>query len=282
MSVGKISEFKIETDNWRLYVERLEQYFIVNNISREMQVPTLVTVMGARSYELIVNLCTPDKPTSKSFDELAVIMEKHLQPRPSILAERYKFHQRKPMKDEKISDYIAELKKMSRTCDFGQWLNESFRDRLVCGLASETIRQRLFAEDKLDFNKACSLAWSMEAAEKDAALTEGHSGSKMMSAECQKITEVNGGERGSYKTTAEAGNWPGRPGRPGRLVRPGHSQSGSRVRRARLWRPWQTGGAGTVSSMWRRSRSGYLQICPLCLSGMQQGGTLTTSLSVTE
>lgn len=100
-------------------------------------------------------------------------MEKHLQPKPSILAERYRFRHRKQNSNETVSAYVAELKKMSKSCEFGQWLEESLRDQLVCGINSDTIRQRLFAEDKLDFGKAYKLAVSMEAAEKDAAIVEG-------------------------------------------------------------------------------------------------------------
>ncbi|XP_063370633.1 uncharacterized protein K02A2.6-like [Cydia amplana] len=173
MSIGKIGEFKIASDNWRLYVERLEQYFLCNNIKAELQVPTLVTVIGAEGYELLVNLCTPDKPTTKTFADLTAILEKHLQPKPSVLAERYKFRHRKQGDSESMSNYVAVLKRMSKTCDFGAWLEDSLRDQFVCGIHSETIRQRLFAEDKLDFTKAFNLAVSMEAAEKDAAMVEG-------------------------------------------------------------------------------------------------------------
>ncbi|XP_063534911.1 uncharacterized protein K02A2.6-like [Cydia strobilella] len=173
MSIGKIGEFKVASDNWRLYVERLEQYFLCNNIKAELQVATLVTVIGAECYELLVNLCTPDKPTSKTFADLTAILEKHLQPKPSVLAERYKFRHRKQGDSESMSNYVAVLRRMSKTCDFGTGLQDSLRDQFVCGIHSETIRQRLFAEDNLDFTKAFNLAVSMEAAEKDAAMVEG-------------------------------------------------------------------------------------------------------------
>ncbi|CAB3254974.1 unnamed protein product [Arctia plantaginis] len=58
---------------------------------------------------------------------------------------------------------------MSKTCGFRTWLEESLRDQMVCGISSEIIRQRLFAESQLDFAKAYRLAVSLEAAEKDAA-----------------------------------------------------------------------------------------------------------------
>ncbi|XP_038217016.1 uncharacterized protein LOC119835956 [Zerene cesonia] len=38
---------------------------------------------------------------------------------PSELAERYKFHQRKQKDNETISEYVAVLKKMSKTCEYG-------------------------------------------------------------------------------------------------------------------------------------------------------------------
>ncbi|XP_063895857.1 uncharacterized protein K02A2.6 isoform X1 [Helicoverpa armigera] len=177
MSIGKIAEFKVLSDDWKLYVERLEQYFLVNKIAVELQVPTLITVMGADAYELLVNLCTPEKPTTKTFAQISDIMGRHLQPKPSELAERYKFRHRKQKDGESISEYTAVLKKMSKTCEFGSWLEESLRDQLVCGITNEMIRQRLFAESKLGFGRAYQLAVSLEAAEKDAAEVVRHGGS---------------------------------------------------------------------------------------------------------
>lgn len=103
MSIGKIGEFKIDSDNWELYVERLEQYFVCNDVKDELKVPTLITVIGAECYELLVNLCTPLKPSSKTFKDLTDILKKHLQPKPSVLAERYKFRHRKQGDNESMS-----------------------------------------------------------------------------------------------------------------------------------------------------------------------------------
>lgn len=176
MSVGKIGAFQLDSDNWTLYVERLEQYFVVNNVKEELKVPTLITVMGGAGYELLVTLCTPEKPASKKFDDLVKIMCNHLQPKPSILAERYTFRKRKQAQGESIAEYIAELRRLSKHCGFGESLQESLRDQLVCGLSNDTIRQRLFAEEDLAFDKALRLAVAIEAAELNAALVEGREG----------------------------------------------------------------------------------------------------------
>lgn len=59
--MGKIGAFQVEFNNWTLYAERLEQYFLVNNVKDELKVPTLITVMGRAGYELLVTLRTSDK-----------------------------------------------------------------------------------------------------------------------------------------------------------------------------------------------------------------------------
>ncbi|XP_052742135.1 uncharacterized protein LOC128198847 [Bicyclus anynana] len=200
MSIGKISEFNMHSDNWKLYVERLEQYFKVNKIDSDLYVPTLITVMGAECYELLVNLCTPAKPTSKTFSELTVILEKHLQPKPSILAERFKFRHRKQTEGESIAEYVAILKCLSKTCEFGNWLEESLRDQFVCGITSETIRQRLFAEEKLDFGKAYGLAMSLEAAEKNAAIVEAPPSSSSSIKRREQVCRMSG-HRGRRTST---------------------------------------------------------------------------------
>ncbi|XP_026746710.1 uncharacterized protein LOC113507973 [Trichoplusia ni] len=70
--------------------------------------------------------------------------------------------------------YVAELKKLARYCKFKDNLNENLRDQFVCGLQSEVIRQRLFAEaDSITYTDAVRVATSLEAAERDAAAVDG-------------------------------------------------------------------------------------------------------------
>uniref|UniRef100_T1HPQ9 Uncharacterized protein n=1 Tax=Rhodnius prolixus TaxID=13249 RepID=T1HPQ9_RHOPR len=45
--VGSIPEFNIITDDWQIHEERLEQYFIANNIPENKKVPVLLTLLGA-------------------------------------------------------------------------------------------------------------------------------------------------------------------------------------------------------------------------------------------
>ncbi|XP_061716614.1 uncharacterized protein K02A2.6-like [Cydia pomonella] len=202
MSIGKLQPFDPSADDWALYVDRLEQYFIVNSVTDDLKVPTLITVMGSASYELLVTLCTPDKPSTKKYEVLKELMTNHLQPKRSIMAERYKFRQRIQKKGESLAVYVADLKKLTKYCDFKTELENNLRDQFVCGIADDTIRQRLFVEDGLSFAKAWKLAVAMEAAEKDAAAVDsrGRGTSK-------EVVEVLYASASGARTQGSSGTW---------------------------------------------------------------------------
>ena len=95
-------------------------------------------------------------------------MQSHLDPQPLAFAQRFKFHQRNQKSDETISQFVVELRKYAEYCDFQDKLDEALRDRLVCGLRSETIQKRLLAEKNLTLASAIEIAQGMEAATKQS------------------------------------------------------------------------------------------------------------------
>ncbi|KAG5890781.1 hypothetical protein JTB14_016515 [Gonioctena quinquepunctata] len=76
--------------------------------------------------------------------------------------ERFKLNNVKLEQGDTISSFIVKLKKMSESCNFGSFLKDALRDRLVSGL----IQAKLLSESKLTFEKACKIACSLEVAEK--------------------------------------------------------------------------------------------------------------------
>ena len=89
----RVECFDPATEDWSTYVERLEHYFIVNNIITEAKCQsTLLTVAGPEVYLLACNLVVPDKPGDKLYDDLVALIKKHYSPAPSIIVQRYNFH----------------------------------------------------------------------------------------------------------------------------------------------------------------------------------------------
>ena len=110
---------------------------------------------------------SPEKPSTKKADELNDILTKHFQPTPIVIAERYKFYSRNQRETENIATYVAELRKLTKYCDFKTFLNEALRDKLVCGLKNSRTRKRFLFEKDLTLNKALELAKCLEKSEQE-------------------------------------------------------------------------------------------------------------------
>ena len=83
------------------------------------------------TYQLIRNLVTPGKPTDKSFTDIVALVRDHHQPCPSSIMQRFNFHTRTQKPGEKISEFVAQLRKLSEHCEFGETLEDMLYDRLV-------------------------------------------------------------------------------------------------------------------------------------------------------
>ena len=168
--LGSIEQFNPKQDDWLEYVERLEQYFLANDISEKKQTAVFLTIIGPETYSLLRNLITPEKPATKPIKELIKLLNEHLNPTPIVIVKRYKFYQRKQSEGESLGEYIAALRKLTEHCEFGSFLNEALRDKFVCGIQSQNIRKRLIAEKDLKLQKAIQLATGLEEADNQSKL----------------------------------------------------------------------------------------------------------------
>jgi len=166
---GTIGEFQHAQEDWLAYVERLEQYFTANDVeSADKQRAILLSSVGAPTYRLIRNLLAPAKPTDKTLKEIVDAAQAHHQPKPSVMVQRFNFHSRTRQSGETVSAFVAELRKLSEHCAFGDSLNDMLRDRLVCGINDPRLQRRLLAEMDITFAKAMELAQAAEAADRNA------------------------------------------------------------------------------------------------------------------
>lgn len=170
--MGKVEEFDGANEDWESYVERIELYFIANDVEDNKKVPTLLSLIGVKTYHLLRNLLAPEKPAEQTFQKIVDTLKNHLSPKPLVIAERFRFHNRNQSKDESIPEYMAELRKLTQFCEFGAGLSDALRDRLVCGMHCQSTQKRLLSEKDLTLEKALATAVSMEAANRDAQVLQ--------------------------------------------------------------------------------------------------------------
>ena len=82
-----------------------------------------------------------------------------------MIAECFHFHKRDQAAAESVADFDAALRKLAIHCEFGGTLEDTLRDRFVCGLRHDAMQLRLLSEKALTYTKAVDIARAMEAAD---------------------------------------------------------------------------------------------------------------------
>ena len=112
-TVGSLSEYVESDGDWIKYVERLEHFFLANDIEEEEKKRSiLLSVCGAKTYKLIRNLATPQSPGGMGFKELVKMVQDHHNPKPSVIVQRFKFHTHARRPGVSVAAFVAELRQL--------------------------------------------------------------------------------------------------------------------------------------------------------------------------
>ncbi|KAK2566762.1 Transposon Tf2-6 polyprotein [Acropora cervicornis] len=165
-------QFSSEEEDIDSYLERLQEYFIAYDIKDGTEHAAkrraiLLTSIGSVSYRVLKDLSFPDAPNTKTFEQLATLLRGHYKPTRLKVAERYRFHSANQRPGESITDFVRELNKLAGTCEItNDQLQDSLRDRFICGLRSEQIKRKLLSAN-YTFQEAVDAAIAQETAQKD-------------------------------------------------------------------------------------------------------------------
>ena len=133
------------TTMWKeLYI-----FFEANSIAEENKKPVFLAACGAKTYETLKNLCLPQEVSDVDYGELIDKLKTHFKPEPLIIYERYMFGKRARKTDERIADFAVDLKRLSASCNFGNFLDEALCMQFVVGLSMSKIQSRNMQEEKI-------------------------------------------------------------------------------------------------------------------------------------
>ena len=122
---AKVGEFDPEQDDWELYVERMNFYFLANNVMQVAKKKAiLLTEMGGKAYQITRNLLIPSTPGEAMFNQIVTLMQEHTKPTLSVIVQRFKFNTRDRQPHESIANFMAALREIAQYCNYGSTLVE--------------------------------------------------------------------------------------------------------------------------------------------------------------
>ena len=81
------------------------------------------TLLGQATFARLKDLANPLQIKDISLNEIIDLLIGHYRPKTIEIAERFKFFKRTQGENERIADFVAELRRLAKTCNFGQYLD---------------------------------------------------------------------------------------------------------------------------------------------------------------
>lgn len=172
-----LDSYNDDIENFEIFIKRLENYFNINEITKEnKKKELLIHCIGAKTLQLLINLVSPEKPESKTYEELKGTLMQHLMPLPNEIGEQHRFSRRIQSEGESIAEFVAELKKLSKYCNFtcsnckASTNNCHLRLQFISGLQNTKILERLLLlkQSENTFQSCLEIAKNMETVQKDS------------------------------------------------------------------------------------------------------------------
>ena len=165
-----IGEFDERQGTWKEYIERFEFFCEAQSITDDDRRRALLLAgIGQNGYRRVKTILAPSRPSEMSYNDIVTAVQNRVDPKPSVIVSRFRFHQKCQGSEQGIKEFVAELKVMADPCEFGSDRDSMLRDRFVCGIADQSLQKRLLTEeDTLTFQQAERIALAAETAARGA------------------------------------------------------------------------------------------------------------------
>ena len=110
---------KVEWDSWSRRFDqwlKISLYAEGDQSTNKMQA-ALCTFIGSDAFKLLCSFCAPKKPEECSYETLKTKLDAQYGVKRLVLVERYHFYNYKQTDGQSLTDYLAELCRLSATCD---------------------------------------------------------------------------------------------------------------------------------------------------------------------
>ena len=152
-------------NNWKKFKRVWTQYEIASKLNKQdkaQRTATLLTCLGSEGLEIVDSFHFVDEAQRSDIDQVMEKLEEFCIGSTNEIYERYVFNKREQAPEESFDTYLAALRTMSKTCNFGDLQESLIRDRIVVGLRDNSVRKRLLQESKLTLKGTIDICKSSE------------------------------------------------------------------------------------------------------------------------
>ena len=163
--------------NWKTFSQNFSNYLLATDkedAEDKKKIALLLNIVGQDGVDLS-NTFKLSEADKVKFDKVIEAFVNYTTPKKNTTYERYIFFGRNQKTEETYNQYVTELRKLAKSCDFGTLEDSLIKDKLISGILSDKVRESLLRVEDLDLATAIKNCKIAERSKTQAALMNGHS-----------------------------------------------------------------------------------------------------------
>ena len=134
--------FKSEFDNYEIATDLCDR-------DGKKRAAVFLACLGSAAHTLFRTFKFDNDGDRAKVDKIKEAFDKHWLGEVNVTYERYVFHQRIQQPGESIENFVADLRKLAKSCAFEQLEDSLIRDRIIIGIRDDPARRRLLQQKNI-------------------------------------------------------------------------------------------------------------------------------------
>lgn len=140
--------------NWRMFRQMFDLYLTAagkETVAESRKVAMFLNCIGEEALHIYNNFKLDNNDLTLA--KVYAAFEVYIKPKTNVVIERHKFFTRVQQPSEPFDNFVNELQKSIRSCEFGDQEESLLRDRIIIAINDEALQQRLLREPDLSLKK---------------------------------------------------------------------------------------------------------------------------------
>ena len=137
--------------HWKQWIQQFEWYAIAVQLDKkqsDVQAATFMSVIGPEAIDIFNSFGLSDADKI-NLDLINTKFKNYFEPKINVSYERFMFYKIVHTDDEPFDEFLTRIKTQASTCSFSTLLKDMLKDKIVFGIKSSLIRERLLTEENL-------------------------------------------------------------------------------------------------------------------------------------
>ena len=190
-------------DAWEMFYEQFEWYLCaigLDGASDMRKISLFLNVAGAEAQRIFGTFTfVGETEDPKKYADVINKFTNFCMPKKNLVYERYVFNICVQKEGQNVDSYVTELRHKAQTCDYGELKDSLIRDRIVVGINSTQLKEKMLQDKDLSLESAISRCKSAEMTQRQMQVIQ-EKGSACGGKETEPVNVIKHGRKGNRKS----------------------------------------------------------------------------------